>query len=81
MTNQEGMRRLREIMGNEFIDATEVFINHVTGAYQDQYFRWLAARREYPFLNDAPPPAPVILGADYSARVCAEWTREFNRRT
>jgi hypothetical protein len=81
MTNQEGMRHLREIMGDDFIDATELFINNLTGRYQDQYFRWLAARRDYPFLNDAPPSAPEMIGADYWARLCAEWAREFNRRT
>jgi len=81
MTNQEGMRRLREIMGDDCIDATELVVNNLTGKYQDQYFRWLAARRDYPFLSDAPPSAPWVLSVESSARLCAEWDREFARRT
>ena len=80
MKDQEAIRRLREIMGSDFIDAVEVYVNSLMGKYQDQYFRWLAARRDYPFLDDPAPPAPMDIPADILARLHAQWTQEFNRR-
>lgn len=57
------------------------FRNRALGEYQDLYFRWRAARRDYPFLDD-PPPAPprfVLMSEYLSLRDSLD--REFARRT